>query len=241
MPMQALGAPPPDLRQTGDYRSYPPKEPPRRPRRGGGLGADRSRLVDWTLKGLGLVGVALVSGFLWYLIRNNPAQPNQPQTSPPSSTQGVYNFQAYAGPTTVTDCAAHSTDRVRTYLAAHPCVDMRRTLFTASLPDGSKVITSVAAVQMRTAAAAQGLKAESDATNSGHIKDLVEDGTVIPSGPTSLKDGGYFAEAKGSRMILVMTEYVNASQDTTANLNASNTTLNGVSQDAAKQGVGQPG
>jgi hypothetical protein len=196
-------------------------------------------LVDWTLKGLGLLGVALVSGFLWYLIRNNPAQPNQPQTSPPASTQGVYNFQEYASPTKVTDCAAHSTDRVKAYLSSHPCVDMQRSLFTASLPDGSKVITSIAVVQMHSAAAAQQLRSVSDASNSGHIKDLVEDGTVIPSGPTSLKDGGYFSQAKGARMILVMTEYVNVAQDTTANLNANNTLLTGVSADAAKQGTGQ--
>lgn len=238
MPTQALGPPPPELRKS-EYRSYPPQSAPRPPRRGGRrLGADRSRLADWTLKGLGLLGVALVSGFLWYLIRNNPAAPNQPQTTPPASTTGVYSFQPYAGPSTVTDCSAHATNSVRAYLAAHPCVEMTRTLFTASLPDGSKVITSIAVIRMHDAQLAQGLRTESDKTGSGHIKDLVEDGTVIPNGPTSLKDGGYYSEVKGTRMILAMTEYVDATQDTASSLNTNNGTLVGVSQDATKQGIG---
>lgn len=252
--MQALGAPPPEMHGSGDYdyqqdyqRSYAPQEPYEYAQHsgpGGGSGgsgrfSDRSRLVDWTLKGLGLLGVALVSGFLWYLIRNNPGTNNAPQTTPPAQTQGLYSFQAFAGPATDTNCASEATDRVQSYLQSHACVTMTRSLYTASLSDGEKVITSIAVVRMHTVAQARELKSISDANGTGHVKDLVEDGTVVPNGPTkSLQAGAYVSEVKGARFIVVMTEYIDTTQDTTANINANATSLRGVGQDAIKQGLG---
>lgn len=247
MPTQALGAPPPDL-QPGEYQQqyqnypaeygdYPRQDPSRGSRRPGRLGSDRSKLVDWTLKGLGLVGVALVSGFLWYLIRNNPAQAGQTQTQT-TTTPGLYAFQQYADTATNDNCVSESTDHVKTYLSAHPCVGMTRSLFTASLTNGDKVITSIAVVKMRSSAAAHGLQSISDATGTGHIRDQVEDGFQVPGGPDSLQNGGYFSTVKGARFIVVMTEYVDNGQDTPKNLTANQSTLIGVSTDAAKQGLG---
>jgi hypothetical protein len=242
MPMQALGAPPPDLQGSGEYQSYPPpgQAPPgRRPGQQRGLGADRSKLVDYTLKGLGLLGVALVSGFLWFLIRNDPAQSTS-QASPPQTTQnGVYTFQAFHGATVVTDCAAHATEQVKAYLSAHPCVSLTRSLYTASMTDGQKVVTSVAVVQMGNSAAANALRRISDGNGTGHVTDLVEDGVVIPNGPTELQDAGYFSTAKGSRLIVVMTEYVDNGLDSPGNLKTNDTALKAVSADAANQGIGQ--
>jgi hypothetical protein len=245
--MQALGAPPRDL-PPGDFGSYPPQgRPPGnrpgggRPRGGpGGFLRDRGKLVDYTLKGLGLLGVALVSGFLWFLIRNDPAAPGQATGGgPPSQTAGVYNFSAYTAPTTATDCVAHSTDLVQTYLRQHPCTSMTRSLYTAHLASGDEVITSVAIVAMGSATDARGLQVISDRNATGHVKDLVEDGTQVPNGPKSLQDAGYYSKLNGSSVVIVMTEYIDGTKDADApTLKANDAALRAVSADAAKQNLG---
>ena len=235
--MQALGAPPPDM-PTSDYQQ--PYSYDRQPTGGGrgGFRPDRSKLLDYTLKGLGLVGVALVSGFIWFLIRNNPAQP-QAHTSGPAGPAGVYAFQPYSGaPSTDIDCAAHSTDKLRVFLESHPCVSLRRSLFTTMLTGGHKVITSVAVVRMPTPTDAAQLQALSDGDDTGHIQDLVEEGTVVPGGPTSLQNAGYHSTLRGTRLVIVMTEYVDGNLDTAGNLDRHDKALKAVSADAAKQGVG---
>ena len=242
MPTQALGAPPSDRQPpTGYGPQYPPPDRPRNRRPGGGPGGflrDRGKLVDFTLKGLGLLGVALVSGFLWYLIRNDPATPNQANVDQPAPYQGIYQFQPYQAPSTVSDCATHATAEVRTYLQQHPCTTMTRSLYTASLSGGDKVVTSIVDVRMDSAANARGLKLKSDGDGTGHVKDLVEDGAVIPSGPNSLQNGGYFSKLKGSDVIIIMTEYLNNGEDSQSNLSANQSTLKGVSEDAGKQNTG---
>jgi hypothetical protein len=237
--MQALGAPPQDPQPTS-YGPYQPQQPRRDRRPGGGPGGffrDRGKLADFTLKGLGLLGVALVSGFLWYLIRNDPATPSQAGGNQQTQTTGVYSFQTFQAPSTVDNCAAHATERVRTYLQQHPCTSLTRSLYTAYLA-GNKVITSVAVVKMDTTTAARGLKDISDGNGTGHVKDLVEEGTVIPSGPTSLQDAGYFSKIKGTDVVIIMTEYVNQAMDSQGNLQANDATLKSVSSDAAKQNIG---
>jgi hypothetical protein len=242
MPSSALGAPPP---QTSEYAAY---GPPDRGRGGGGPGGsggrfkpDRSRLVDYTLKGLGLVGVALVSGFLWYLIRNNPAQEPSAHTAPPTQQAGLYAFQPYSNPSTLTDCSAHASNDVKRFLQSNPCVTLRRSLFTTSLTDSDKVITSIVVVRMPDAAMAGELRRISDGNGTGHIHDLVEDGVVVPGGPTNLQNAGYFSVQHGARVVVVMTEFVDVNKDTKDNLQASDHTLRAVSADAAKQGIGGAG
>jgi hypothetical protein len=224
--------------QSSDYQQQYSYD---RPPTGGGRGGfqpDRSKLLDYTLRGLGLVGVALVSGFIWFLIRNNPAQQPQAHTSGPTGPAGLYAFQPFSNPSTVTDCTAHSTDKLRVYLQEHPCVSLRRSLFTTTLPGGQKVITSVAVVRMSSQQDAAGLQTLSDRDATGHIKDLVEDGTQVPGGPSSLQNAGYHSALRGTRLVIVMTEYVDNTQDTQSNLQAHDKALKAVSADAAKQGVG---
>jgi hypothetical protein len=224
LPAPQLPAPAPYYGQTGSG--------------GGGFRPDRAKLLDYTLKGLGLLGVALVSGFLWFLIRNNPAAPPQAHRPSPTGPTGVYAFQPYQTAQTATDCVGHSTDHVRDYLAGHPCVSLRRSLFTASLKNGQEVVTSVAVVRMASADDAAGLKAVSDRDGSGHVRDLVEEGKVIPGGPKSLQNAGYRSALRGSRLVIVMTEYVDGDLDDRANLKAKDALLKTVSGDAIKQSVG---
>jgi hypothetical protein len=239
MPTQSVGTTSQGRRPTSDY---PPYGSPGR-RTGGGSGGgksspDRSRLVDYTLKGLGLVGVALVAGFLWFLIRNDPATPAQAHPSSPTGPAGLYAFQPFHTAVTDTNCVDHSSDKVQEYLQAHACVAMRRSLFTASLTNGQVVVTSVAVVRMPSASDAAELKAISDTDDTGHIKDLVEQGVVIPNGPGSLQNAGYYSMLRGARLEIVMTEYVDGTLDGKSNLTAKDAMLKGVSADAAKQGIG---
>jgi hypothetical protein len=91
---------------------------------------------------------------------------------------------------------------------------------------------------MESGAAARQMQQVSDGNGTGHVKDLVEDGVVIPGGPAGLQDAGYFSTVHGTRVVIVMTEFVDGTQDTPGNLNSNNRTLRAVSQDAAKQGIG---
>lgn len=242
LPTSALGAPPPE---ASAYAAYgPPERTTGRGgpyRAGGRFRPDRTKLVDYTLKGLGLVGVALVSGFLWYLIRNDPAQQQATHTSPPPAPTGLYAFQPFTNPSSLTNCAAHATHDVQRYLESNPCVSLRRSLFTASLVDGDKVITSVAVVRMPSSAEASELRRISDGNGTGHINDLVEDGVVVPDGPTSLQNAGYYSTQHGARVVIVMTEFVDGNKDDHDNLSANDHTLRAVSADAAKQGIGGSG
>jgi hypothetical protein len=235
LPMQALGAPPPDPTMTPyDYRYGPPTDQ----RRPGPDNDRRSKRMDYALKGLGLLGVALVSGLLWYLVRNNPA-PSGTTLSPPSTQPtGVYQFQAYHETTTETDCAAHSTDKVHTFFSTHPCQSLTRSLYTTTLVNSQKVITSVAVVQMSSDANARAMRTVSDGNGTGHVKDLVEDGVVIPGGPSGLQDAGYFSVVKGNRVVIVMTEFVEGDLDHGDTLKSADTSLRAVSKDAATQGIG---
>jgi hypothetical protein len=235
--MQALGAPPADLTQAPhDYR-YPPPSGPHGPGPGNDRGS-RGKGMDYALKGLGLLGVALVSGLLWYLVRNNPAPAGTTLTPQTTQQTGVYQFQGYHETTTETDCAAHSTDRVHTFFTQHPCQSLLRSLYTTTLVNGQKVITSVAVVQMNNLANARAMRAVSDGNGTGHVKDLVEDGVVIPGGPSELQDAGYFSTIKGNRVVIVMTEFVEGDLDQRATLTNADAALRAVSKDAAAQGIG---
>jgi hypothetical protein len=242
--MQALGAPPADLTQSQEYPptylGYGPGQPPQQPQtpsRPPRDPAGRSKLLDYTLKGLGLLGVAVVSGFLWWLFRHN-STPSVQVSNTQSQQTGQFQFAAYHDPVYDTDCAAHATDQLKAFLQQHQCGQLTRSLYTTTLSDGEKVITSVAVVQMGDAGLAITLNGLSAGNGTGHVRDLVEEGTVrVPSGPRNLEDGGYASEVHGTSVIIAITEFVDKTHDTSTNLNAQTTTLRAVSADALRLGA----
>jgi hypothetical protein len=223
--MQSMGDRPP----AGNYPPYPP---PEKPRGGKGFAAfTKTPAFEYALKGLGLVGVAVLSGLLWYLVRNNPNAPTHgaPPTQPAA---GAYSFEPYHSAQTETDCAAHSTQQVQRFFRRQPCVSLTRSLYTTKLPDDSRVITSVVVVKMTTPQQATDLRALSDLDGSGHVKDLVEDGVSVPGGPNGLQDAGYESSVSGSSLIVTMTEFMDSTQDTKVNLDGHKDALKAVSTDA---------
>jgi len=236
MPMQALGAPPPDLPPAG----YPVQPPPAPHQPQGPVRPARSKALDYTLKGLGLLGVALVSGFLWWLTHNQPPVDTQ-AASPPQHPAGRYQFVPYFAVSTDTNCVKHSTGQVQTYLQQNPCLSLSRSLYTTTLSNGDKVISSVAVVKMPTAAQARALDDVSKANSTGHVTDQVEEGYPVPNGPTTLEDGGYKSQATGATEVIVITEFFNGAEDNAQALAAQDTValLKSVSTDALNQNLGR--
>jgi hypothetical protein len=113
-------------------------------------------------------------------------------------------------------------------------------VWTATLPDNDKVITSVAVVTMAGPTEAAGLDKVSSASNSGHVQDQIEEGYPVPNGPTTLQEGGYASKTIGSEDVIVMTEFAKGAED--ANLSsqtAAKNELYAVSQDALNQAIGR--
>lgn len=229
--MQAIGAPPPDPQPPSQrYPAEPSSAAGNRPpdRR------QRSKALDYTLKGLGLLGVAVVSGFAWWLVRNNPAPPTPPK---PAHASGQYQFTVFHQPTPADDCAAHSTGRVKQFLAAHPCQELIRSLWETTLPDHEQVIVSVAEVKLGDPDVAKALNTLAHADGTGNVRDLPDEGVEVPDGPKSLANGGYASKAEGGTVIIVLSEYLDPTKDTSQTL-FDDRTLKAVSAAALRQGIG---
>ena len=195
--------------------------------------------MDYTLKGLGLFGVALVSGILWFLTHNEaPVQTQNPrqQTSRPASTPSP--------PTWPPDRRRLRHPRhqpgVQAFLQSHQCVSLTRSLWTATLPDGDHVLTSVAVVKMPSAARPPNSTRSSSDSASGHVKDQVEEGYPVPNGPSTLEAGGYESKVDGSEDVIVVTEFLNGAEDKDLDKQqAAKKELYAVSKDALNQAIGR--
>ena len=195
--------------------------------------------MDYTLKGLGLFGVALVSGFVWFVTHNQAPVQTQ-NAGPPTQQAGKYSFTAYVAAAQVGDCADHATNEVKSFLSSHQCVSLTRSLWTTTLPDNDKVLTSIAVVKMGSAADARQLDQISNATGSGHVEDQVEEGYPVPSGPANLQAGGYASKAYGNVDVIVMTEFFNGNEDKNLSKQpAAKNELQAVSEDALNQKLGR--
>jgi hypothetical protein len=191
--------------------------------------------MDYTLKGLGLFGVALVSGILWFLTHNEA--PVQTQNAGQSTQHtGKYSFTAYVGAQTVGGCANHATSQVAAFLQSHPCQSLTRSLWTTQLPDGNKVLTSVAVMKMSSAADAAQIDKIGQESKSGHVQDMVEEGYPVPNGPTNLENGGYQSDADGQYEVIVVAEFATGSEDAhLASNQPAKAELNAVCKDALNQ------
>jgi hypothetical protein len=191
--------------------------------------------MDYTLKGLGLLGVAVVSGILWFLTHNEaPVQTHDPGQS--AQQAGNYAFTPYVTAQTVGDCAKHATNRVQGFLQSHQCQSMSRSLWTTKLPDGDSVLTSVAIVKMDNNADAKQLDKIGNESSSGHVQDLVEEGYKVPSGPPGVEDGGYESTVDGQYEVVVTAEFLNGAEDGNLSKNqAAKNELYAVCKDAIAQ------
>ena len=194
----------PELEETTqlpafDYQPDPPPGPP------AGLFAGSPVLV-WTLRALGLIAVAVISGLVWYYITNDD-KPGPSQHADQPVQQGKYTFVAAQQlPQTVrdSDCVEHSRGKVQTFLRNHQCRGLVRKLYSTTTSDGRTAYVSVSAVQMANAEDAAGLERLTKADGTGNVKDLVLDGKANVPGLKELDGhGGYASERDDAKLIIV--------------------------------------
>ncbi|MEU7477384.1 hypothetical protein AB0A63_15450 [Lentzea sp. NPDC042327] len=185
----------------------------------------------WFGRALALVGVAVVSGFVWWVLQ--PTDPVDKPAAAPQKTAGEFEFTTspqLPEPVKDSDCAAHATTKTQEFLKATPCVQLTRAFYTAKLPDGRTVYSSVSVVRMKTAEEARKLKELTEQNGTGNIKDLVLDKAVSVPPLTTLANGGYASEVRDREVVIVESDALTKGQDALAH----NKEMKKVSQDALR-------
>ncbi|MBO0839686.1 MAG: hypothetical protein J2O49_02560 [Sciscionella sp.] len=185
------------------------------------LGGRRGYLV----KGLGLLGIAIASGVLWWAFRHHPANQDVGGGQP----AGKYSFSQAHSPLRDSDCAGHSYGATKKLFERTPCVTLVQTLYSTTV-HGTKLFSSVSVVQMRNVADAAKLEQLTQQDGTGNVSDvLTEKAVIVPDAPKSLADGGFEATRDGSVVTIV-------ESGPAVGEHASNDLLKDVSQDALRLG-----
>ncbi|SES31080.1 hypothetical protein SAMN05216188_1326 [Lentzea xinjiangensis] len=174
-------------------RPHPPSPPPA-----------PQRKTTWLGKALALVGVAVVSGFVWWVLQ--PSERVDEPVAQPQKTAGEFEFTSVPqlpGPVKDSDCAVHATGQTQAFFKATPCLQLTRAFYTAKLPDGRTVYSSVSVVKMRTADEARQLRELTQKDGTGNVKDLVLDKAISVPPLTTLANGGYASEQRDQEVVIV--------------------------------------
>ncbi|MEU4741604.1 hypothetical protein AB0G02_14230 [Actinosynnema sp. NPDC023658] len=214
-----LGSPPPP-------QSPPPRRPP------APVAPSRRGLL---LKGLGLLGVAVVSGLVWLVVMPKDDQAGTP--TPTSQPAGEFAFAPSPDvpePLKDSNCAPHAYGQTQRFLTETPCQQLTRGLYTTSTPDGVKVYTSVSVVRMKTAEDAAKLKDLTSRDGTGNVNDLVKDGAVRVPNLTTLANGGFAARQQDRDVIIIESDSVKHGPDAAAH----NQMMKRISNDAFRLAAG---
>ena len=209
------------LQSIMDNRQGQPVPPPPPPR----------RKTTWVGKALALVGVAVVSGFVWWVLQ--PSDPVDQPVAKPQKTAGEYEFTTVPElpePVKDSDCAAHATSQTQAFFKTTPCVQLTRAFYTAKLPNGSTVYSSVSVVKMKTADEARQLRELTQKDGTGNVKDLVLDKAISVPPLTTLANGGYASEQRDQLVVIVESDSPTRAADALAH----NKEMKKVSADAIR-------
>lgn len=165
------------------------------------------------LYGIGLIGVAVVSGLLWWTISTLIGGPHGSAGGGTGSTAtrstvssptaaGSHRFTQAHGAVRGTDCADHSYGKTRQFFRQHPCDQLTRTLYVTT-EHGTRVFSSVSQVQMPDEATAAALERLTDHNGTGNVTDLLTDGITAPGAPATAKGGGYASGRDGNTVTIV--------------------------------------
>lgn len=186
-------------------------------RAGGGGSMPPDRRNKLLLQGLGLVGVAVLSGLLFWAVQpSHVAGVAEVASDSQASVGGKYPFTRVAGPATDTDCAKHAFNKTQTFLQQHPCTQLVRSLYSTTLQDGTVAVVSVVDVKMPGHDGAEQLRQLTNGDNTGNINDLVRDGGVTTANmPTTnqLQEGGYASVTNGDVTTIALSAFVGGHQD----------------------------
>lgn len=174
------------------------------------------------LTALGLLAVAVASGFAWWLIRYQPApepvpvaappaQTTTTTTAPPTSTSpklssGGFEFTAAVTPVSSKDCAAVSFGDLTEWFEENPCTRVVRGLYTTS-KKYARALVSIVVVTMPDEQRAAVLKSLVDTTGTGNVNDMLRDGTVRVSDAPDLATGSYDSTLAGREVTVVQVEF----------------------------------
>lgn len=168
--------------------------------------------MDWALRIVGLVAVAVVSGFVWWFLNNEgPAGPpvglGNGSTSPQKST-GEFEFALEIdAPIEDDSCVEHSYGQIRTFLGENRCEKLTRGIYSTTV-DGRTIYTSVSVVRMPDEATAKELRILTDTDGSGNVNDLVREGEVTVEGLKTLSSGGgYDSSQDETDVIIIESDY----------------------------------
>lgn len=193
----------------------PPEFYDQEPKGGGSMPPDRRNKL--LLQGLGLVGVAVLSGLVFWAVQPSPVPGvAEPRSDSQASAGGKYSFTRVAGPATDADCAKHAFSKTQTFLQQHPCTQLVRSLYSTTLSDGTTAVVSLADVKMPGHDLAEQLRQLTNTDKTGNVYDLLHDGGVAtPNMPTTnqLQDGGYSSATNGSVTTIALSAFVGAHQD----------------------------
>nr|BFE48877.1 hypothetical protein GCM10017745_23040 [Saccharothrix mutabilis subsp. capreolus] len=168
----------------------------------------------WLLKGLGLVGVAVVSGLVWLVVMPK-GDTEAPPTTTSTAATGEFSFaRAPQAPEPVLDssCAPHAYGKAKEYFTTTPCQQLSRSLYTVSA-GGKQVLVSVVVVKMADDKAATDLKKFLDGDNTGNIYDLSREGVAkVPGGPDWVAHGEYASTLKGRELVIVESDFYGAAK-----------------------------
>ncbi|MGB3440466.1 MAG: hypothetical protein WBA97_17095 [Actinophytocola sp.] len=174
-------------------------EPPRPPGKPG---------LQWALRIVGLVAVAVISGVVWYYITDDGKSPGTGADDGGTEQQNEGRFALephpdMPEPETDENCVEHAYGRIQAHLQATPCDHLSQQLFVTEI-DGRTVYASVSVVTMPDEEAAAELRALTDEDGSGNINDVVRDGGVTIEGMDRLSAGGGYAAKQNGREVVIV-------------------------------------
>jgi hypothetical protein len=182
---------------------FRPEPPPQR---------HENPVLIWTLRGLGLVAVAIISGVIWWYIHDDakPAGAGSPPTTAQKTGQFEFTPAEQAKtPRKDPSCAEHSYGDIKNkFFPATPCEQLTRALYTTTAADGRTVYTNVSVVRMRNANDAAALREQTDKDGTGNVNDLVREKLVKLAGLGSLSGGGgYKAVQHDTNVIIIEADF----------------------------------
>lgn len=182
------------------------------------------------LAAMGLLAVAVLSGFAWWLIRYDPppsrvsaVQPEVSSTpttartskSPAKPSRAVnpsrFTFAPAVTPETGDDCAVASYGEVSSWFWEHPCKRVVRGLYTTSKKN-ARALVSVIVVTMPSSEQARELKVLTDTDGTGNVADLQRDGSVQIPGAPDVAGGEYASDVSGNNVTIVEAEFFDGYQ-----------------------------
>ncbi|SDW84775.1 hypothetical protein SAMN05216215_1005300 [Saccharopolyspora shandongensis] len=154
--------------------------------------------TGWLLRGLGLVAISVLSGLIWLLIKPDT---DDEAASPPAEVPRyqfvpIHREEAFQG------CQSVSTAKIKSFFQKQECTHLTRALYSTTLPDGTRVLTSLVTVLMPDAATAQQLNDLTTKDGTGNIRDLVDDGRDGTKGMPALDDDAYASGRQESLVVI---------------------------------------